>query len=192
MKRPSGAPLQDRLLALPANIRLARDKHSSLLRKFLNYGRKEFYNIGSGNIKPFNAVNNLTWQRASVCHCQPLPPGLKFPWRHDPQHIDIRPNDTQKKDLFATLRINDNQHKWHTVLCHNTECCYAGCHYAEFCHAECHGAISYKAKTAAPLPCPQTLGQSIKTVSVKYTSSLWYKMKKFIVQAPKACTIKIL
>jgi len=26
--------------------RSARDKHSSLLRKFVNYGRKKFYNIG--------------------------------------------------------------------------------------------------------------------------------------------------
>ncbi len=34
-----------------SNIRLgleelAKDKHSSLLRKFVNYGRKKFYNIG--------------------------------------------------------------------------------------------------------------------------------------------------
>jgi hypothetical protein len=28
--------------------RLARDKHSSLLRKFLNYGRKKFYNLALG------------------------------------------------------------------------------------------------------------------------------------------------
>jgi hypothetical protein len=27
-------------------IRLARDKHSSLLQKFINYGRKKVYNIG--------------------------------------------------------------------------------------------------------------------------------------------------
>jgi hypothetical protein len=27
---------------------LARDKRSSLLRTFVNYGRKKFYNIGSG------------------------------------------------------------------------------------------------------------------------------------------------
>ncbi len=27
--------------------RLARDKHSRLLRKFINYGRKKFYNYGS-------------------------------------------------------------------------------------------------------------------------------------------------
>jgi len=25
---------------------LARDKHSSVLRKFVNYGQKKFYNIG--------------------------------------------------------------------------------------------------------------------------------------------------
>ncbi len=44
------APLLDRLLALPTNIRLGgkglTDKHSSLLRIFINYGRKNFYNIG--------------------------------------------------------------------------------------------------------------------------------------------------
>ncbi len=27
-------------------LKLARDKRSSLLRKFVNYGRKKFYNIG--------------------------------------------------------------------------------------------------------------------------------------------------
>jgi hypothetical protein len=40
-----------RLLALLANIELGqkglpRPKHSSLLRKLVNYGRKKFYNIG--------------------------------------------------------------------------------------------------------------------------------------------------
>ncbi len=30
--------------------RPAKDKHSSLLRKFLNYGRKKFYNIGPKNV----------------------------------------------------------------------------------------------------------------------------------------------
>jgi hypothetical protein len=28
------------------NTRLARDKYSSLLQKFVTYGRKKFYNIG--------------------------------------------------------------------------------------------------------------------------------------------------
>jgi len=28
----------------------AKDKHSSLLRKFINYGRKKFYNIGPKNV----------------------------------------------------------------------------------------------------------------------------------------------
>jgi hypothetical protein len=27
-------------------VRIARDKHSSLLRKFLKYGRKKVYNVG--------------------------------------------------------------------------------------------------------------------------------------------------
>jgi hypothetical protein len=39
----------------PKLERLARGKHSSLLRKFVAYGRKKFYNIG-----PWLA-NFLTW-----------------------------------------------------------------------------------------------------------------------------------
>jgi len=49
VKPLSGTPLYGKLLALPTNIRLerlARDKHSSLLRKLVNYGRKKLYNIG--------------------------------------------------------------------------------------------------------------------------------------------------
>jgi hypothetical protein len=53
-----GKPFQPRLMfvgkvgAYPFEAhfrlkRLARDKHCSLLRKFVNYGRKKFYNIGS-------------------------------------------------------------------------------------------------------------------------------------------------
>ncbi len=52
MKRLSG-----RLLASPTNIRelekLARDKHSSLLQKFVHYDSKKFYRIGpweNGNL----------------------------------------------------------------------------------------------------------------------------------------------
>ncbi len=44
----SGAPIKGRLLALPANIRLeklAMDKRSSLLQKFVTYNRKIFYDI---------------------------------------------------------------------------------------------------------------------------------------------------
>jgi len=38
-------------LPLPANVRLgwkklAKDKHSSLLQKFINYGNKKFYSTG--------------------------------------------------------------------------------------------------------------------------------------------------
>ncbi len=50
----NSSSLKDRLLALPTNIRLTldklerleRDKHFSLLRTFVNYGRKKFYNVG--------------------------------------------------------------------------------------------------------------------------------------------------
>jgi hypothetical protein len=51
MEHLEDAPLKGRL---PAHTRkrytrlerLARDKHSSLLRTLINYGRKKFYNIG--------------------------------------------------------------------------------------------------------------------------------------------------
>jgi hypothetical protein len=37
--------------------RLAMDKHSSLLRTFVNYGRKKFYNIGpSFSVKVFSNI----------------------------------------------------------------------------------------------------------------------------------------
>ncbi len=42
----SGAPLCGRFLALATNIRLARNKRSSLLQTMVNYRRKKFYNIG--------------------------------------------------------------------------------------------------------------------------------------------------
>jgi len=58
VKHLSGAPVYGRLLALPTNIRLGwkryvGDKHSSLLRKFVNYGQKFFYNIGPCIIKHY-------------------------------------------------------------------------------------------------------------------------------------------
>ncbi len=37
-------------------LKFARDKHSSLLQKFVNYGRKKFYNIGPGTVKLATAV----------------------------------------------------------------------------------------------------------------------------------------
>ncbi len=50
-KNLSYAPLQDNLLAFPTNNRLvwraAKDKHSSLLGNFVNYGCKKFYSIGT-------------------------------------------------------------------------------------------------------------------------------------------------
>jgi hypothetical protein len=46
----SGAPLLGKFLALPTNIisgwkKLASDKHSSLLRKLVNYGHEKLHNI---------------------------------------------------------------------------------------------------------------------------------------------------
>jgi hypothetical protein len=44
----SGKPLQPSLMFAERLERLARDKHSSLLRKYVNYGRKKFYSTGLG------------------------------------------------------------------------------------------------------------------------------------------------
>ncbi len=50
MKHLSGAPLLGRLLASPTIKtrleRFAKDKHSSLLRKSVNYRSKKFYSTG--------------------------------------------------------------------------------------------------------------------------------------------------
>jgi hypothetical protein len=51
VKHLSDAPLLGRLQAFPHKQQarlesLARDKHDSLLRKSVNYGRKKFYNFG--------------------------------------------------------------------------------------------------------------------------------------------------
>jgi hypothetical protein len=56
VKHLSGTPFYGRLLALPTNITLCwkinvGEKHSSLLRKFINYGHKMFDNIGPSTIK---------------------------------------------------------------------------------------------------------------------------------------------
>ncbi len=60
MKQLSGGPLLGRLLALQPNIGQRWDKHSSLLRKFANYGCKKFYNIGCVFVKPLkNHVFNM-------------------------------------------------------------------------------------------------------------------------------------
>ncbi len=52
MENLLGATLRGRILALPTNKvgktrlgRLSRDKHSSILRKFVTYSRKKFYDI---------------------------------------------------------------------------------------------------------------------------------------------------
>ncbi len=53
--------------------RLALDKHSSLLRKFVNYGRKKFYNIGpwcQSYKKIYGCNLRLFTISQSVCSCQ--------------------------------------------------------------------------------------------------------------------------
>jgi hypothetical protein len=64
---------------------LARDKHSSLLRKFVNYGRKKFYNI-----KPRLAYYEhlqITVVKSFVIQASLLMPenskGANFVWKND-------------------------------------------------------------------------------------------------------------
>jgi hypothetical protein len=42
--------------------KLARDKHSDSLQKFINYGQKKFYKIGPNVIKLFTDVNYVFLQ----------------------------------------------------------------------------------------------------------------------------------
>jgi hypothetical protein len=60
-KHISVSPRQDRLQALPINSRLSWTsvQGTSLLRKFVNYDRKRFYNIGpwTQRYKTFNIRN---------------------------------------------------------------------------------------------------------------------------------------
>jgi hypothetical protein len=52
VKYLSSAPLKGRPHSHLTRLeRLARDKHSSLLRKSVNYGRKKFYSTGPGRFK---------------------------------------------------------------------------------------------------------------------------------------------
>jgi hypothetical protein len=65
VKHPSGAPFYERLLALTTNIiqgrkRPVRDKHYSLLQKFVNYGQKKYYKIGPSHILNALFASQLT------------------------------------------------------------------------------------------------------------------------------------
>jgi hypothetical protein len=76
VKHLSGAPFYGRLLALPTNITLGwkinvGERHSSLLQKFVNYGRKMFYNIEPQNEGKSNKTfecHNADFQ-SDKCHC---------------------------------------------------------------------------------------------------------------------------
>ncbi len=99
----------------------ARDKHSSLLRKFVNYGWKKFYNIGPWIQKVKNQFNGRTCTTYFAGKYRLLN-GIK------------RCHDTQHNGL-----IYDNQQN--SIACHYAECLNffnPECHYAECCHAECH------------------------------------------------------
>ncbi len=56
--------------------RLAKDKHSSLLRKSVNYGQKKFYNIGPRSAKVsggFSASgSSWTWSGSGINLIKPL------------------------------------------------------------------------------------------------------------------------
>ncbi len=58
---------------------LAKDKHSSLLRKFVNYRQKSFITLGPGHwwacaIKNYGSNFSRIIISQSICHCQSLPP----------------------------------------------------------------------------------------------------------------------
>ncbi len=62
------------------------DKHSSLLQKFVNYGRKKFCNIG-----PRCRIKLILKSRAEKASAIKTEVEIKT-WRHDIQY-----NDTQRK-----------------------------------------------------------------------------------------------
>jgi hypothetical protein len=69
--------------------RLARDKHSSLLRKSVNYGRKKFYSTGATADLLSQFGHKLERQNG----------------RYDTQHNDIQHNDIQHNGI----QHNDTQ-----------------------------------------------------------------------------------
>jgi hypothetical protein len=55
---------------------VARDKHSSLLRKFVNCGRKNYYNIGPGRQRQ---LDSNPWNSGKCVDCStPVPPQMKL------------------------------------------------------------------------------------------------------------------
>ncbi len=67
--------------------RLSRDKHSSLLRTFVNYGRKKFYNIGPMASKTKKKV----FMTPTKCHCLKTDAGQNKLQRLDPgKHFQVR------------------------------------------------------------------------------------------------------
>ncbi len=71
VKQLSGAPLHGKLLALPGNVRwgwkgLPRTKHSSLLQKFVNDGKKCFIRLAPGRRWWPEVGNRCRWRRRSA------------------------------------------------------------------------------------------------------------------------------
>jgi len=77
VKHLSCGPFYGKLLALPTNIGLGwkrnvGDKHSSLLRKFVNYGQKTFYNIGPCTLITCKAPLQIVWWPQEVLRISAL------------------------------------------------------------------------------------------------------------------------
>ncbi len=67
------------------------NKHSSLVRKFVNYGPKKLYNIGPSTIKTLRIGNLQTTKQASVFDCpsQCVCPSQNTPAYYKICHVDV-------------------------------------------------------------------------------------------------------
>jgi hypothetical protein len=78
VKHLSGAPLQERLLALPTNIIIIWKglavKHSRLLQTFVYYGCKKFYNIGPRRLQ--RCLDDIFYYKTGY----PIPGTKVSPW----------------------------------------------------------------------------------------------------------------
>ncbi len=108
---------------------LARHKHSSLLRTFVNYGRKKFYNIGPRScIEILNLNYFHEWICQSVRMCDPpkggrdtcfggLAPVRKIAgslFKTHTRKMLVRKNGLSKAPVSCITWSIFKMHKWHT------------------------------------------------------------------------------
>jgi hypothetical protein len=101
--------------------RLARDKHCSLLQKFVNYGNKTFYRIGLwfSGLHTFSKLIGQNWVYfkfffyASTSYLNILiGMPITYPkWRLDTHYDDTGIMLLILMGIIATLRIKDTLHK---------------------------------------------------------------------------------